>query len=111
MNTPCCGRRRAGGYELFFGEDEEWGGKVAALKESHGVMHFSTGDRYDVGSPEYDECDEIGCGNVLRIEGVLDAGEDGPVIVAYYTLLYPNPEDESSPVGTLMHVSRMRPSP
>lgn len=101
--------KEEGGYEIELGGGQYWDGYMADLHESNGVLLFSTGDRYDDTGPDFDDCDDPGCGNVLKISGVIYPkkidGQWVPTIKSYYTIDFPFPDEEEAPEGILKHRS------
>jgi len=72
---------------------------------SRGVLLFSTGDMQG-------DCDDPGCGNLVKITGVIYPVREGdrwvPQVKATVTADFPYPEEPESPEGEVRTVIRMK---
>lgn len=108
--TATMQKDETGKMKLVFG-DPVWGGYEAELEQRGNLLRFSTGDRYAMDGPDYDACDDEGCGNMLDIHGFIYPkkveGGWAPTIVAWHTIEVPWPGDEGTPAETHRGISRM----
>ena len=88
-----------------FGSDGEY---TADAWSSRGVILFSTKGRYEDNSGH---CDDPGCGDILRITGVIYPVKKGntwvPRLKATFGLEFLHPDDAESPEGEINDVVHM----
>jgi hypothetical protein len=98
-------RRKGTKLEVAFG-DPRWGLVVTEARASRGVLVFTSGVMPS------DECDAPGCGNLLKVSGVIyPVAENGkwvPQIKATYTIECPYPDDPEAPRGEVRTTQRMK---
>jgi hypothetical protein len=83
------------------------------LRSTNGVFVFSTGDAEGV--PGHDDCQDPGCGDVLKVSGVLYAKKVGtewvPTLKVSLVLQFSHPDEEDAPEGEVRHTGYMTHAP
>jgi hypothetical protein len=77
---------------------------VAAARASEdGVVTFTTGELPN--EPPWGACMKPGCGNILKVNGVIYPNREGegwvPRVRVFYTFVFPYPDKEGAPDGEL----------
>lgn len=96
-------RRNGDKLEIALGSYEPI---VAEVHASKGVLVFTTGEL------PFGDCDDPGCGNLVKISGVVYPVAQGskwvPQVKATVIADFPFPEEEESPEGEVKSVVRMK---
>jgi len=97
-------RRTPTGLEVKLGHFDMFGAPpflVPVREADNGVIVFSSGDLPN--HRPFGDCDNPGCGNIVRVSGVVfPAAEDGrwvPRLKAFYTFDFPFPDEHDAPHG------------
>ncbi len=97
-----------GSWSIALGYADQWGDDPPKYKlvPADGVFVFSSGDD---GVPGYDDCQDPGCGDVMKVSGVLYPKRVGdtwrPTIKVTYDMEFWHPDEEDAPHGEVRHVS------
>ena len=90
--------------KIHFGDDA-WGWDAADVWTRNGVILFSTGELDE-------ECDDPGCGNMMKITGVIYPVKSGnawvPQVKATYVADFPYPEYEGDNEGEIATTIRLK---
>jgi hypothetical protein len=97
-----------GSWSIALGYADQFGGPLPKypLVPADGVFVFSSGDS---GVPGYDDCQDPGCGDVMKVSGVLYPKKVGdawkPTLKVTIDLEFWHPDEDDAPHGEVRHVS------